>query len=288
MGKKTKQICKTCGGHKYIRVEPRSNIRGMVIPGGAFAPCPDCTYTERVYRNIEKGWKNLFKAPMMEEGETSPLLDLVEENVWTTASVRDFRIHLRHVAIRKGPSWDFKVVSDKTLMTADFANMSIRGVEILDPDFEELERMASASLQVMTLSDLIEPPGLLIVQLGVKGRNRHLPEVLLETLSQREHLSKKTWIWDQPHRPLCENHHAFSEEVAAFMESWEYERVRINGSGTSTTTVSKQQGVFDMHDDGDEEPVFTISNLSGMGKAREVKQPEKKVQKKTRKTRKKR
>jgi len=277
MAKNDKGTCEACGGYKYIRVEPRSKIPGLIIPGGAFVPCPDCTYTERVYRNIEKGWKNLFKSPKLETGP-SPLMDCVEKNLWVTATVRDFRMHLKHVAIRKGPSWDFKVASDKTLMTADFANMSVRGIEILDPDFEELERMASTSLQVMTLSDLIEPPELLIIQLGVKGRNRHLPEVLLETLSQREHLSKKTWLWDQPHRLFSEDHHGFSEEIAAFMETWEHDRIKI---GTSGVRVLSQNGVFEMDTDGDDdiEAVFTLSNLSGMGSAKEVKAPEKKPKK---------
>jgi len=246
MDKKKKPLCELCGGQKYLRVEPKSKIKGIIVPGGAFVPCP-CTYVERTFRNIEKGWKNLFLAPTLKG--SSPLLECTESNVWVTAPVRDFRAHLKHVSIRKGPTWDFKVVSDKTLMTADFANISIKGIEILDPDFEDVEKMASKSLEVLTLSDLIEPPELLIIQLGVKGRNRHLPEVLFETLSQREHLFKKTWIWDQPNRPFSENHHGYSSDLASFIEIWEHERIKIGSMGQ----VLKMQGEFGMEGDGEED-----------------------------------
>lgn len=242
-----KKVCGQCGGRKVIRVEPTNKIPGLIIPGGAVAPCP-CTYVQRTIRNTEKGWKFLSASPIL-KGK-SPLMEFTESNLWVTASIKQFRPHLKHVAIRKGPSWDFKVVSDKALIKADFANMSVRGVEIMDPDFETLGKMASKSLEYLTLSDLIEPPELLIIQLGVKGRNKYLPEVLYETLSQREHLGKKTWIWDQPHRPFSLNHHGFSEDLASFMDNdWEYGRVQLSPSGGN----SQMMGAFGMDSDGEEE-----------------------------------
>lgn len=261
MKNKVKAPCPTCGGHRYIRVEPRSKIPGIIVPGGAFVPCPDCTYTKRIFQNIERAWPNLFRAPKLESA--SPLLELTESNVWVTAGFHDFRMHLKHVAIRKGTGWDFKVVSDKTMMKAEFANMSIRGVELLDPDLEDLEKMAPSSLQALTLSDLVEPPELLIIQMGVKGRNSYMPQVLLETLSQRDHLSKKTWIWDQPHKPLNENHYCYSQDVADFLQVWEYKRVRIKVTGETKVN----HGNFNMENEEEDSFHSFTPSLSELARA---------------------
>jgi hypothetical protein len=136
--------------------------------------------------------------------------------MWVTAPRGVFQAHLRHVAIRKPPSWGFQVVTDAQLMTAWLATAALRGAEIFDADAVKI------SLTHATLVDLVEPPTLLIVRLGVKAaRNEAMPEVLLEALTHRDHINEPTWLWDEPHHPLDGGTHlSYSDQVAAFLAEW--------------------------------------------------------------------
>lgn len=154
----------------------------------------------------------LSKAPVIKE---SPLLGRDGESLWITAHKLTFLAHLRHVALRKPPSWQFRVVSDAQMMTAWLATASLKGAEIFDAD------AVSVSLTHATLVDLVEPPELLVVYLGIKAaRNEAMPEVLLETLTHRGFLGKPTWLWDQPSHPLSEGHLSYSSYIADYLSDW--------------------------------------------------------------------
>lgn len=152
--------------------------------------------------------------------KTTPLLKLVEENVWVTAHEGWFKAHLRHVAVRSPPSWGFSVVTDAELMTAWLATVALKGAEIIDTDTRQHVEMRS--LRYLTLTDIAVPPALLIIRLGVKtARNEAMPEVLDETIRMRLHEHQPTWIWDQPDAPLTgDTHRCNAPYIFDIVDGW--------------------------------------------------------------------
>lgn len=175
-------------------------------------PCR-CLMVADLIRNMEAGWRGLSRAPRL--AEPSPLFKHTTSNVSITASDDTLREHLRNVVIRCGPQWSFKVVSDSDLMVAWLSPAAFVGKELLDPD------AASVSSEKATLVDLVDPPGLLIIRLGVKSaRNSAMPEVLMEAILHRIHTDKPVWVVDQPTRRLDPGHLAFSSEVIDAIREW--------------------------------------------------------------------
>jgi hypothetical protein len=143
------------------------------------------------------------------------LSDHTGGDVYVTATDATLRAHLRHVGLRAGPYWGFKVATDSDLMTAWLSPIGLVGKEILDPD------AATVSTEKATLVDLVDPPELLVIRLGVKSaRNSAMGEVLLEALYHRAHVGKPTWVVDQPTRRFDPSHIAFSEDGLPHIQQW--------------------------------------------------------------------
>lgn len=177
-------------------------------------PCK-CLMVSDLIRNMDGAWRGLSKGGRL--AEPSPLNGRAGENLSITATDETLRAHLRNVALRQGSMWSFKVVSDADLMVAWLSPASLVGKEILDPD------AASVSSEKATLVDLVEPPGLLIIRLGVKSaRNSAMPEVLAEAIAHRLHTDRPVWVVDQPARRLDPGHLAFSSEVVELMAGWSH------------------------------------------------------------------
>lgn len=171
-----------------------------------------CQHLRDLTRNLERAWVGLSKAPAI---KTSPLVGCEAANLYITATDADLRAHLRHVALRQSPQWSFRVASDADLMTAWLAPVALAGQEIIDPDAYQV------STAKATLVDLIEPPRLLVLRLGVKSaRNSAMPEVFLETLRHREHLRGPVWLVDQPQQRLDANHRCFDGEALDHIRNW--------------------------------------------------------------------
>ncbi len=182
-------------------------------------PC-SCLLARSFLYTLNKAWPGLTSAPRI---PSSPLFQYVESNAYITASDADLRAHLKHVALRMGPQWGFQVVSDADLMTAWLSPISLVGKEIVDPD------AASVSVEKATLVDLIEPPSVLVLRLGVKAaRNSAMSEVFLETVYHRIHIGKPLWVVDQPTKKLDASHMCFCEEAIQQMMGWD----RLDLSGT--------------------------------------------------------
>jgi len=197
--------CPQCFGHGFVQDD-------STIPPGRMR-C-ECMAARDILDNVEAGWRGLSRAANI---ESSPLRDLTDKNVWVTAPTRVFREHLRHVAIRKGSRWFFKVASDTDLITAWLATVPLGGGEIFDSD------AAPVSMSFYTLQDLVIPPELLIIHLGMKAaNNKEMPGVLGEALSSRFHEGKPTWLFDQPHTPLAPGHLCYSDHLMDHIEMWEY------------------------------------------------------------------
>lgn len=232
---KGETVCPRCYGRGAIELE--TTHRGVPIT----KPC-QCVLARDTVKNLERAWRGLPLAPRVKE---SPLLGMERANAYVTATEATFRAHLKHVAIRQGRNWGFTVVSDATLMTAWLASAALAGKEILDPD------AATVSLEKATLVDLVDPPDLLVIRLGVKSaRNSAMPEVFLEALAHRAHVGKPTWVTDQPHKRLDPSHLSFSCEVAEVLQGWKHYALdevapglAIDLLGTSTPTAQKANGL---------------------------------------------
>ena len=188
-------------------------------------------HLRRLVTNVNRGWRGLFDAQRI---ESTPLLAAAEakDNLWVTADTAAFRAHLRHVALRMGPDWGFKVVTDSELMVAWLASAKLEGISILDP--EVAASAAPVSLTKVSLADLVVPPEVLIVVLGVKAaRNSAMPEVLSEAITTRIHEDKPVWVIDQPNQRLIEGHRAFDYSVPELLRDFSYfalDRMEAGGS----------------------------------------------------------
>lgn len=199
-------------------------------PGGVpYTRSCECVLYQDILRNLERGWKGLSKAQKIDK---SPLLSLVEKDVRVICPEVAFKAHLRHVGLRQGPTWGFRVVTDAQLMTAWLATAALAGRDMIDPDVA-----AVTSLDALTLVDLVDPPKHLIIRLGVKtARNAAMPEVLLEALTHRHHVGKSTWVVEHPNQPLQGGHLCWSDAVMEYLHD-HYKTVKIASDFQEPTVV---------------------------------------------------
>lgn len=198
--------CPTCGGEGIV----------LAQSGGAHPPsfrrCA-CTLQKDIAANVNRGMGRLMDAPIV---KTSVFTDHLTSDLWVTGSQTAFMAHLRHVAVRQLPSWFFKVTTDADLMSAWLANIAVEGKEILDKEIQ-------IYLEHIRLEDLVLPPELLIIRLGVKrARNAAMPEVLMETFQARNHVNKPTWVWDTPNNPFTPEVPGWSQAVADHLSTWKH------------------------------------------------------------------
>lgn len=196
----------------------------------AFRRC-DCILKLDILRNVEKGFRGLSKEPPIKE---SPLMGMEDKDVWVTAG-EHFLSHLRHVAIRKPLTWSFKVISDAELTTAWLASIALQGKEILDADAYKV------STEYITIPDLVVPPDLVVLRMGIKmTRNEAAPETLAEALQIRFHEGKPTWIWDDPSKPLNAGHLFWSDEVGRLLRPWPRLEGELSAAPSTKTAAGKK------------------------------------------------
>lgn len=203
--------CPLCKGQGYITVASQGPPAKKICR---------CILQQDLIANVERGMRRLSRQPPV---ESSPLTEHADSDLWVTASKRWFLPHLRHIALRQPPTWFFKVITDADLMTAWLSSAALKGQDILDPDV--LAR--AVSLRFLTLVDLIDPPHLLIIRVGVKAaRNVAMPEVFLEALSHRAHEGVPVWVWDTPVHALQQGHLCYSSHVGDFLS--DFSRVTVS------------------------------------------------------------
>lgn len=214
-----KADCPLCEGVGFLRA---------CDPDGhppKFKRC-ECVLREDLLANAERVMPGLSLAPPVAR---STLADLWKSNVMIHAPERWFRTHLRHVAIRRPPIWSGRVISDADLITSWLASVALKGGTILDPD------SYGVSTQFLTLADLVIPPDLLIIRMGVKvARNVAAPEVLCEAIMLRVHDDKPTWIWALPDLPLGPGHLFWSDDVGRALSVFKH----IGGASNSAPEKS--------------------------------------------------
>jgi len=206
--------CPFCRGRGVV---PLTKEERPPMAIGEVTKICNCVLIRDVMHNLERGWKGLSKAKPI---ESSPLAGKHTEDLIITSSAFKLKQHVKHIAARMGPRWNFLVVSDATLMDAWLS----KGLDIYDADIlglRENDRRKLDKSPIEALSELVEHPALLIICLGVKAaRNSAMPEVLLETLTLRAFRDKTTWLVDQPAYPLMEGHISYSSFVGSHIESW--------------------------------------------------------------------
>jgi len=194
-----------------------------------FARC-QCALRGDVHLNVERMMKGLWDAPSILD---TPLLGKHEESIRITAG-NEFLSHLRHLAIRMPTTWVCRVVSDAQLTTAWLASIALQGKEILDADAYKV------STTHLTIPDLVVPPDLVILRMGVKvARNAAASECLAEALNIREHENLPTWVWDEPHYPLDTGHLFWSDVVGRILRPWpHFSNLDLPGSVTKAQPSS--------------------------------------------------
>jgi len=213
--------CDKCKGRGVVPVMVDVG-GGVKWPGGGTRDC-DCVYKRDLIANVKRVWKVLMNVESVDE---SPLLGMTGQSLWITASSYDFRRHLRHVAFRKGPKWDARVVADATLVTAWLSGAS----EVFDADVlveRDGFQRDRPSEHYVTLVDLAVPFDLLIIRLGVKAaKNRETPNVIAEAINERELQGKPTWVVDSLIKPLAPGHICYSETVMEILDG--FRRVHLS------------------------------------------------------------
>jgi hypothetical protein len=193
-----------------------------------------CVLHEDIVQNVERGMKGLSEARIVKE---SPLYEKHEKNLLVTAPSRWVRRHLRHVAVRRPPTWFFKVVSDADLVTAWLSSTAIKGIDIFDAD------AFAVSTEYLSIPDLVVPPDLLVIRMGIKAaRNSASPEVLAETLNIRRHKDLPTWIWDDPSHPLGPGHMFWSDAVEGALAGYDQIKGTSGKGGPQGPSGGSQRG----------------------------------------------
>jgi len=222
--------CPECWGRGVVSVSPEE--AGIQTFGEITTFCK-CVWKTEMDRNLERGWVGLSKAKRIKK---SPLKGQEGKNLWVTATAERFRAHLRHIALRQGFNWMFRVVTDLDMMDAW---LSKNVDKVIDTDIAmKRKRRHGKDLDVyISLTELIEPPKLLILRLGVKvTRNVAAPEAFLESLQHRDHLGKATWVLDQPICRLGPGHLDYDDRVGEYLEDWV--RVDLEGGAPPQTSAS--------------------------------------------------
>lgn len=206
--------CPHCRGRGVLNVPVK-------IGPPAVKPC-SCVRARDVVFNMERGWKGLSKADVVDE---SPLVEYVDQNLWLTCGNRLFKAYMRYIARIKGANWDFRVVSDHDLMNSWLATAKLQSKKIYDRDVAR-----SGIPDEITLEDLVAPYPFLVILCGIKSaRNEAMPGVFLEAILQRYHVSKPTWIVDQPYLPLRDGHRCWSRELQLFLDhEWDHTRLDLS------------------------------------------------------------
>lgn len=213
--------CPKCKGRGAIDTVNRFGIDAAIT-------C-DCTHERDLRDNMERAWKGLSQVAPPKK---SPLIGLEGGNLWITASKVALQGHLHALAQTKGRLWFFKVITDVDLLDSWLPKKH----DILDPDVALARHVPTDRYTVLT--DLTEPPDLLIIRLGVKAaRNVAAPEVLLEALLHRDQHGKPTWIVDSDSSPFMAGHISYDERVAEHIEGWK--RVTLEVGGGTVRRTSK-------------------------------------------------
>lgn len=215
--------CPSCLGRGVVPVDPALVPAWVIMP---VQPCV-CVKERDVNYRLDRGWPGLgSQLPTF-----SPLRGRAKESLWITATLPVLKAHcadaMREQVVK------FRLATDNDLVTTWLTNVE----EVYDGD-TAMARMTDSGNTYSRLVDLIGPPDLLILRVGIKAaRNSAAPEVLLETLQHREAQEKPTWLVDLPSYPLQPGHISFDARVHDYLEDWP--RIDLGSQQPSAIPVGK-------------------------------------------------
>lgn len=217
--------CPHCKGRGFI-------YGASMLDGGRYC---DCALDGMRLDNMDRVWESLSQAAESPKLKAKPPLGkFVRSSAWITSNMPLFRQHLKAVCYNMSTLWNARVRTDAELLDAWFGTAKAQGVKIFDLDVER------STLRAIDIADLVEPPDLCIIILGVKKLpNKEAPGSLAEAISYRNHLQKPTWVVDQPNLPLDGSHKFFSDEIERLLSRWP--KISLTPRGSVVTNVPKKK-----------------------------------------------
>lgn len=200
--------CPHCHGEGFI-------YAASLLDGGRYC---ECTLDYQRLDNMDRIWKGLKEAKEIPRlRDQPPLRKLTDRNLWITSQIPIFKAHLKAVAYNKSILWDARVYSDKDILSAWLKTARAQGHKIYDSELDD-----DVGFAAMDIDELVEPPELVILILGVKhAPNKEAPNCLLEALAARRHLGRPTWLIDQPDQRVDDMaHRCYSELLEDLLSHW--------------------------------------------------------------------
>lgn len=219
----TKKDCAICGGIGYIPVPNMLDTKMRC----------KCTLQE-LYRN--KLGSEVFGATTL---KSSPFADLIDQNLFVTATRQDFLPHLRFSLIEQGLGFFSRITNDSQMLDAWLAKAKEQSQK--DGD-------AGPGTDFTSLRDLVEDPKLVVFFLGIVSySNRALPGILLESLRIRGFEGRPTWIINPHAQPFNKGHLCYSPEVEEYVVN-NYKKRKIKPSVRTKSIYEGTEG-YDPEDE---------------------------------------
>lgn len=208
--------CRLCGGTGGTWRQD-----GVYLLGGSCA----CARSRQWEDAIRRCWPADIRRAAEMAPSASVLTGKTSMNVWVRAERDVLAAHLAVALPATGRIELVRIASDADLAVAWLARV---GDKVRDDEVREAMSRDEED-RYDRLVDLVAPPALLVVQLGVKAAAlKDLPGLVLETIKTREQRGRPTWIVDTDSKPLVSGHLAYSEDLVAMLATWP--QVRIGGA----------------------------------------------------------